>query len=309
MIKTTTRLLAGASFSFWAVVLQIQAETFPASAMLFGYAGIDCDLISNGPDGPKSSYWDEVADFTNANQVCVTADMQQLAQRLDNAAQYGRPVFYLEPVFFEQTGDQLVLASHADVLWQMVVQAIHNSGVPPEDLIFYMADEPYHRNVNRADLVKAAQMIRATFARADILVIEAARPNPEQFYAANPNPIPDEIRYWGFNAYTMLDPSLNPAYMRELSAIETALQPDQSMALIVDATHTPIHRLAGLRAGDMGDVALNYARLAQTLTRVDLVLAYSWVGGIDGRWEKGVRDMPQHVQDTHRAIGLALTGR
>ena len=49
----------------------------------------------------KVDYSDEVAGFTNANQVCVTADPELLTQRLRDTVALFTPVFYIEPVFFE----------------------------------------------------------------------------------------------------------------------------------------------------------------------------------------------------------------
>lgn len=268
--------------------------------LLFGYAAVDCGHDDPFDDLPVTDYSAEVAGFTSANQVCVTEDVGALATRLRRAAVLYRPVLYLEPVFFDVSG-RVLPGSEAEALWALVRDAIQQSGVPPGQIIFYLADEPQLRGVPLAAVNHAARRIRRDFPEARVLVIEAFLPDRLE--------IPVEADLWGFNAYAIRDPGRDAGYVELLNRAAAGMGPKQRLAIVMDAQHTPVHRAAGLLPADMAEVAWNYHALATARHDVALLLGYSWAGGIDNRQERGVRDLPQSVIVAHRKIGERITGK
>lgn len=284
-----------------ALALALLPAIAPAGSPLFGYAAIACDHDDPFDKQSKTDYSDEVTGFTTANQVCVTGDMDILAHRLRRAAAAYTPVFYVEPVFFDHSRPVPRLHPSVNTLWAMVRQAIRKSGVDPRDMIFYLADEPVLRGLPMATVDQAARIIRRHYPGARILVIEA--------YLPDKLAIPDEADIWGFNAYTIRDPRADKGYVRLLDRAAALLGPNRSLAIIMDAQHTPIHEKAGLRPADMAEVAWNYMALTQSRNDVALMLGYTWAGGIDNRRERGVRDLPDAVRQAHRQIGQTLRER
>ncbi len=266
----------------------------------FGYAGVVCDLDDPWDDTDKIDYSDEVAGFTNANQVCVTGDMKALEERLRNAARQFTPVFYLEPVFFAQQGDRLAPNPQARDWWQRVRRAIVASGVSPDDMVFYLVDEPEFRGLPLSDVSTAAGMVRESYPAARIMMIAA--------YRKGQVAIPPEVDLWGFDAYAVPDPAAEPLYMAHLEKAAAQLRHHQRLVLVLDANHTPYHRANGLAEKDMAAVARAYFALAQSRDDVEMLLGYTWAGGIDNDSEKGVRDLPPPVIDAHRKIGRAIVG-
>ena len=84
---------------------QTQRASGPAPAPVeltyFGYSAIACDHDDPHDESDLADYSLEVAIFTNANQVCVTADLDGLVKRLRETSALYRPLFYIEPVFFD----------------------------------------------------------------------------------------------------------------------------------------------------------------------------------------------------------------
>ncbi|MFV0451423.1 MAG: hypothetical protein ACK5LS_04110 [Propioniciclava sp.] len=271
----------------------------PVALTYFGYAAIACDLDDPFDEEDRTDYSAEVAGFTNANQVCVTADMTVLADRLRAAAAQYTPIFAVEPVFFSWAEGHGRLHPAAEELWGQVIGAVTASGVDPEELIFYLADEPELRGLPTRDLRRAADMIGEVYPAARIMVIEAYR-GP-----AAPT-IPTEIDLWGFNAYAIPDPGAEPLYTDHLDRAASRLAPHQSLVLIMDANYTPYHREAGLEPADMAQVAQNYLALARSRSDVAMLLGYTWAGGIDSTDERGVRDLPGIVRRAHETIGRSI---
>lgn len=290
------------SFLACSMMLLAGPSTAQTELEYFGYAAIACDHDDPFDGDDRTNFSAEVAAFTSANQVCVTADIPALATRLRDTAKLFTPVFYVEPVFFKLDGAQLVPNPGGPLLWAMVEQAITDSGVAVSDLIFYIVDEPLHRGLPLAEVSKAADLVRATYPDAAILMISA--------YQGPSGPeIPAEIDYWGFNAYAIADPGLEPLYTEYLDQAAQVLASHQKLVLVMDANHTPFHTAAGISETDMADVAWNTLRLARDRGDIAMILGYTWSGGVDNLDEKGIRNLPQSVQDAHRMIGLEILGR
>jgi hypothetical protein len=132
-----------------------------------------------------------------------------------------------------------------------------------------------------------------------MMVIDAYDPG-------GPPPVPPQIDYWGFDAYAVPDPGAEPLYTDYLDRARAGMTADQHLVLVMDAMHTPVHADAGISEAGMTGVARAYYDLAVKRGDVAAILAYSWAGGIDGPWEKGVRDLPPEVRAAHEQIGRAI---
>jgi len=268
----------------------------------FGYAAIVCGHDDPFDSENKTDYSDEVQAFTNANQVCVSGDMQVLENRLRKAASAFTPILYVEPVFFSFSANMGDMNPDAEALWADVRGAISASGVPSSDIVFYLVDEPTLRSLPLSDVSYAADIIRRDYPSARIMMIEA-------YHGPDAPIIPNEIDIWGFNAYTIRDPGSDSRYTNYLDLASDRLMDHQSLAIIMDAQHTPFHQSAGLLENDMAEVARNYLALARSRDDVSIMLGYTWAGGIDNLDEKGVRDLPQVVIDAHREIGRDIISK
>ena len=278
------------------------AQPAKAEPILFGFAAIACDVDDPHDTGNRTDYIDEVAGWTSANQVCITADRDTLIDRLRRSAAAFSPVFLIEPVFFERRGSSLYPNPNAAELWLFTQDAIAASGIDPAKLIFYVADEPLHFGLSRTDVEQAVAVIDAAYPSAQTLVIEA-RP------AVRADAVPRNVDFWGFNAYAIADPATDAGYQRNWQTSLDALGPNQRLAVIIDAVHTPFHVGLGLTPQDMGAVALAYEALIEDTPQVGLALGYTWPGGIDGAWETGLRTMPRDVIETYRQVGARLMTR
>jgi hypothetical protein len=267
----------------------------PARALdFFGYVGVMCDLDDPFDDTGLTDFSAEVAGFTNANHVCLPTETSQWVARLRAADAQFRPILSIETAFdFAGTGEP--------GLWPEVRDAIIDSEIDPARIIFHLVDEPTLRGIAPALVSRAAQIVRADFPTAEVMVIEACR-------IEGPPLVVPEITLWGFDCYTFADPLTDPTYMTFLHLAQGQLGPGQRLVLIMDANHTPVHEGAGLSQIDMAGVAWAYGWLALSLPDLAGMIGYTWAGGIDGPDERGVRDMPPGVIFSHRQVGLMLLG-
>jgi len=270
-----------------------------AGLHLFGYAAISCGFDDPHDQALKTDYADEVVGFTNANQICVSGDVDEMARRLHAVPSGSTAILYVEPVFFTFADTAEPSGAGVEERWGLVRRAISKSGISPDDVVFYLVDEPTLRGIPLENVTTAATRIRRDYPRARTMIIEACG-------GPTGPTIPAAITYWGFDAYGIRDPAAEPRYTSYLDQAAARLRPGQSLVLVMDATYTPAHGTAGLTELDMADVARNYFALARSRTDVSIMLAYSWAGGIDNRSEKGVRDMDPSVAAAHRAIGRAI---
>ncbi len=268
----------------------------------FGYAAIECGFDDPLTAPVEDGYTHEVASFSNLNMACIDANPAVTAARILRLSRAGSDVLLnVQPALFEHVGDALRPAKSRDLLWPLVVEGIRQSGVNPDRIILYLVDEPALHYLPLSDLTAAIALVRATYPTIRTMVVDALlKPYAD---------VPEGLTFWGFFDYFHRDPALVPAYVAKLDAASASLRVGQHLVLVMDATHFWPHAQSGLSPHDMADVAQNYANLALSRQDIGLILAYSWVGGIDGAGELGVRDMPSSVARTHRQIGLAWLGR
>ena len=263
----------------------------------FGYVGVMCDLDDPFDQTGQTDYSAEVADFTNANHVCLPADPAGWVARLQAADAQFRPILSIEAAFdFAGAGPDGPAAN-----WTPLSAAIRKSGIDPARIIFHLVDEPTLRGIAPLMVSRAAQTVRADFPTAEVMMIEACR-------MEGPPPVVPEITLWGFDCYTFADPMADPTFMTFLDLARGQLGPDQRLVLVMDANHTPVHAAAGLSEADMAEVARAYGRLAQATPGLAGMIGYTWAGGIDNDQERGVRDMPASVGAAHQQVGRMLLG-
>lgn len=301
-IGTGGHLFKTTIFGIILLLFMVPLSAVANTLLYFGYAAINC-----GHDDPHdahdiSDYTAEVAAFTNLNQVCIDASVAVTADRLRNSAKYSTPLFYIEPALFEERRGRMRLRPDAVQYLSLISQSIEASGIPESKLIFYLADEPALRKLPEEELEAAAGLLQDSFPNTPIMVIEA-------YHAGGPPSIAPNIQYWGFNTYALPDPALEPRYGAYLDIAANKLGPHQSLVMVLDAQYTPVHKSAGLSEADMADVAKAYHAYALKRGDITALLGYTWAGGIDGLYEIGVRDMVEAVQNAHREIGRAITGK
>ena len=272
----------------------------PTKALdFFGYVGVMCDLDDPFDATDLTDYSAEVAGFTNANHVCLHGDPSGWVTRLQAADAQYRPILSIETAFdFAGRGPD---GPAALKLWGVMRDAIRDSGIDPARIIFHLVDEPTLRGIGPLAVSRAAQIVRADFPTAEVMVIEACR-------IEGPPPVAPEVTLWGFDCYTFADPMADRTFMTFLALAQGQLGPDQRLVLVMDANHTPIHEAAGLSQDDMANVARAYGRLAQSIPDLAGMIGYTWAGGIDNDQERGVRDLPQAVIEAHAEVGRMLLG-
>ncbi len=265
----------------------------------FGFTAIACEIDDPHDATTKTDYSDEVAAFTNLNQVCLLEDPAAFTAKLVRVSQLYDPLIAVEPLFFTFSETAGALLPERNLLWPIYRDAILASGLDPTRIVFYLIDEPTLRNLPLAEVATAAQEIRTDFPNSRLMMVEA-------FDDTRPVSIIPEIDLWGFDHYFLRDPGADPAFMTQLNDAAAKLAPRQKLALIMDANYTDVHEYFGLKPEDMGDVAKNYLTLAQSRTDIAALLGYTWVS-IDGLHEFGARNMPPEVVETYRQIGQIIT--
>jgi hypothetical protein len=280
----------------------IGAMVMPGAAVaqgFFGYVAVSCAHDDPFDAGAKTDFADEVAGFTNANQVCLPGNPALWADTLARTAALFDPVLTVEGVFDFGPAGAGPDGPAARMLWATFTQALADSGVPAERVFFYLADEPTLRGIPADQIARAGDIVHATYPGARTMLVEA-------FRFEGPPAVPASVDYWGFDAYAVRDPAAEALYGAFLNAARLGLRPGQRLFLVLDAQHTPVHAAAGLTAEDMADVARATYTFARAQGDVAGMLGYTWAGGIDNLEERGVRDLPDSVIDAHREIGRAI---
>jgi hypothetical protein len=167
---------------------------------------------------------------------------------------------------------------------------------------FYLADEPYHRNITYADLKKAAGLVKRTFPGMHIAVTESVTGGLELFSA------PSEIDRVGFDVYGIKDPATSPLYLKALALLRSKLLSNQNIFLVLDGMWSAgMHGGRGLTKEQMADVAQSYYRVAQYTPRVYGMYIFTWrTFGEGGATLFGTKDLPLVVRDAHKAIGVQI---
>lgn len=286
-----------------AICLLAAAPAQADAPRYFGYAAVECGLDDlHTPDVIEDGYTAEVSGFTNLNMACVHEDPAVTATRIRRLAEAGGDVLLnVQAALFESRGRNLVPSAARDLLWPLVIAGIGQSGIPTDRIVLYVVDEPALRDLPLADLSDALDFVKQTYPEIRTMVVDALdQPYPEP---------PAGLTYWGFFDYFHRDPAKVPEYVAALDRASALLRPEQGLVMVMDATHFWLHAEQGFAPEDMAGVARAYADLALSRDDIAVVMAYSWVGGIDDVSELGVRDMPPQVAQAHREIGLKLLGR
>lgn len=272
----------------------------PAQALeFFGYAGVSCGVDDPFDDSGKTDYADEVAGFTNANQLCLSGDPAEWPGQIAGAAALYDPVIVVEALFDFGPAGAGPDGAAARGMWAQFVAALGESGVPPERLFFYLADEPKWRGIPADQVNRAGEIVHETYPGGRTMLIEAYDP-------AGPRRVPASVDFWGFDVYGVADPAKKAKFGAFLFAARTTMHAGQKIVLVMDANFTPYHQKVGLTEAGMADVARAYYAFALAQPDVAGMLGYAWPGGIDNDQEKGARDLPPSVRAAHEEIGRAI---
>ncbi|MGB8813330.1 MAG: hypothetical protein WCC57_09095 [Paracoccaceae bacterium] len=272
----------------------------PAQALeFFGYAAVSCGHDDPFDDDLKTDYSDEVAGFTNANHVCLPGNPALWAETLAMAAAQYDPVVLVDGLFDFGPNGAGPDGAAAQALWGLFRQALKKSGVPPERLFFYLADEPSLFGVPIGQVNRAGEIVHETYPGSRTLLIEAYDPDGAPA-------VPASVDYWGFDVYGVPDPAREPRYGAFLDQARATMHSGQKIVLVLDGNFTPYHAENGLSQGQMADVARAYYAFAVAQPDVAGMLGYVWAGGIDNLQELGVRDLPPEVRAAHQEIGRAI---
>ncbi len=291
------RGLLGA-LGFWLAALPGLAD----EARLFGYVGVECGLDDGRTaEVVEDGYTAEVTAFSNLNMVCVSADPAVTATWIRRVASAGDTVLLnVQPALFDFHPLRVTPSPARDQLWPLVVEGIAQSGVPVEDIILYVVDEPALRKLPLAAVEDAIAYVRQTFPAIRTMAID--------YRGETYGVIPKGLTFWGFFDYFHRDLGAVPDYVGALDRASAMLGPDQGLVLVMDAHIMWMHEERGFVPDDMDDIARAYGALALARPDVAVVMAYTWAGGIDYGGEQGVRDMGPAVMQAHREVGLALIG-
>lgn len=264
----------------------------------FGYAAVKCQHDDPYDTEAKTDYSDEVAGFTNANHVCLPADVARWPAFLKEAAAQYDPVVQVEPLFDFSPGGAGPDSDAALAMWQAFVAAVAASGVPSSRFYFLLADEPALHEIPPNQIDRAAAIIHATFDTDRVMLVEA-------FSFDGAPPISPLIDLWAFDAYGVRDPAAEPLYSAFLDSARAQMHRHQRLWIVMDGSYSANHIASGITPEDMADVARATWRFAKAQPDVVGILGYLWAGGVDSG-EKGIRDLPPVVRAAHEAIGREI---
>lgn len=279
----------------------------PAHLKYFGYYLVDVGQISDPNPVPNNNYINEVASFTNLNQMAAFYPSENLVTRINLMSNLcSKPFLAVQEVLYYQidnnapSGRHLKLYADYQARWN-TFKAINSSVFTPEKIgAFYMVDEPKWNNVSFDDLNVVSQMIKNDYPNIPILVIEA-------YSQINALQVPTSVDWVGFDRYTMFNPSTNASYLQNLTDIKQRRStPNQKIFIVIDNNWIPAYANAGYAPENMDVVAQDYYNLAVSDPEIVGLLAWLWPSGVDQPAQIGARDLPQNVKNKNIQIGTNI---
>lgn len=277
----------------------------------FGYTLVDVAWDDPTDRSEKTNYVDEVASFTNMADILAYLPEESLLPRLEFMQQNGlKALIHLNEIFFEQvgTGGEFSgalydLRTDFQARWDtfVAVNALHLH----QNLVqaFYLGEEPTWNGISFAEMEAAANYIKQGFPNVPILLVEA-------YPALEELRVPTSVDWVGFDHYFIADPENDATFLSELATLKAKRSNNQAIVLIMDAHHLKFaHGSNGIGRRDMDLVARSYYNLANQDLDVIGLIGYHWPSGFDFKRAVGTRGLPKHVQDEHRRIGKAITGK
>jgi Secretion system C-terminal sorting domain len=280
----------------------------PAHLKYFGYFIVDVEYDDNPDDGITfNNYTQEVASFTNLNQMAAYYPAQNLVARINAMnAQCTKPFLALQEVLYYQidnnapSGRHLVLYADYQDRWNQF-KSINASVLNPSKIgAFYMVDEPKLNNVSFDDLNNVSQMIKVDYPNIPILLVEA-------YNQITDLQVPTTVDWLGFDRYTMFNPSTNASYLQNLADLKLKRStPNQKIFIVSDNNWIPAYGAAGQTAANMDIVAQDYYNLAASDPEIIGLLAWVWPNRVDNEFQIGARSLPQNVKDKNIEIGTRI---
>ncbi len=275
----------------------------------YGFALIDCGWDDPNDNEIKSTYVDEVADFTNTGQMCVFSEEDLITDRISVFNQAGmKALLHVEPILFELTqnsstpsGVKLRLRSNALQLWTQFFNRNRDVLTLQYIAAIYVVDEPKWNGLGLADFVQALEIIKTSLPMIPTLAIEAY-PVVDQIM------VPDLLDWVGFDRYDTLDPTKDSNWLSNLNTVRLARTRDSQKIVIVASTQwLPFYQTdAGVSPSDTGMIAFNYYKLASSDPDVIALIGYLWPGGLDNQEQLGARNLPNNVLVVLEKIGQLI---
>jgi len=297
------RLLSKAS-------LAQERSTAARHLQYFGYAMVDCGYDDPLDDDTKTNYLAEVAPFSNIAQLCIYQPTDNIVDRLAGMSQSGvKAMLAIPDILFNgvpdsSTGSGVRFTLRADykARWNQLIMT--NQGADLSAIAaFYLADEPTWNGIAFADLRTASDMIKRTFPRIPIALIEA-------WPAIDTLRVPRSVDWIGFDHYGIARPATDAGYLDELARLKNKRsRREQKILITLEARWLPDYAAIGIQAADMAAVATSYYDLAQSDRAVIGLLGFLWAGGLDNPTELGARELPANVLAEHQRIGKLITGK
>ncbi len=286
---------------------KMHSQIAPAHLKYFGYFLIDVGQPSTFNPLPNNNYINEVASFTNLNQIAVYYPTENLVSRINLMHSLcTKPFVSLQELLYYQidanapSGKHLKLYADYQARWN-TFKATNGIVLVPEKIgAFYMVDEPKWNNVSFDDLNMVSQMVKSDYPTIPVLVIEA-------YTQINALQVPTTVDWIGFDRYFMFNPSTNSSYQQNLADIKSRRSaPNQKIFIVIDNNWIPEYGTAGQTAMNMDIVAQDYYDVAVADPEIVGLLAWVWPSGVDQPAQIGARDLPQNVKNKNIQIGTMI---
>ena len=164
----------------------------------------------------------------------------------------------------------------------------------------YLVDEPYWNGVSTADLAKAVEIVEATHPTLPKAIVEA-------FWVLDALVVPEQIDIVGFDRYAIPDPETDLRYLADFAKLKAARsRPDQKILLVADSQWLPLYGSAGFPQEAMAAVGRSSLNLAVSDPDVVGIIGYTWPGGLGDPQQRGLRNLPDSVQNVYKEFGRAV---
>lgn len=273
---------------------------------LFGYAGLDHDLFTFIPDIESNNI------PTNVQMITVNTATDDVGAKVNFLNSHGqRAIVVLDNLLFRT--DSTLNTPCGVNAWRhrldfktkfdnwLTLNAAHI--VREKVAILVVNTEVNNRCISFTSLDAVAQYVGAKTPSIPVIAAydgsNGAQPLPEA--------IPSSLAGLGFYRYHVLDPRTEATYQSHLNHLKSRMAPEQRLILVPESFYDSFHAAARWPKWYLGVLALNYAQLALSETKVVGLVFFRW-----STWEEfgetkiGAVDLPQSVRDRHREAACML---
>ncbi len=280
----------------------------PSRLQYFGFYLVDTSFDDVYDGVKKTNYTDEVAGFTNLNQMAVFNPTDNMVSRIGlMSSNCTKPFLGLENIFWYEDGKQSngnrQFKLYADFKARWNTFKSINSSVLTADKVgcFYMADEPLWNGIPYSELNAICKLVKTDFPKISIFYIEA-------YPVLSTMEIPTAVDWVGFDRYYIFNPSTNSTFLNDLKTIKSKRsKPSQKIFLVPDTRWIPEYKTTyNQTPEDMAATIKDYYDLAVSDTTIIGMVGYIWPGGFDGPGSLGARNLPQNAIDMVVEIGTMI---